>query len=231
MSKNISSIKARILEYIDLKEITKYEFYKKSKITRSVLDKNGGISEDNLTKFIAYEPGINLNWLIKGEGEMFMEPESMVEESSTKYKKATKALTTYSVPLYNLESSKGLSALFHRKSKPESYIRIPSLPRCDGAVFVIGDSMYPFLKSGDIVMYKEIHNISESLIWGEMYLISIDLDGEEYIAVKRIQKSERGQGYVKLVSQNQRHEAKDIAIERIIALALIKANIHINTMQ
>ncbi|MEM9686159.1 MAG: S24 family peptidase, partial [Bacteroidota bacterium] len=125
----------------------------------------------------------------------------------------------------------GLQALFQRDSKPESYIRIPGLPRCDGAVFVIGDHMYPFLKSGDIVMYKEIHNIPESLIWGEMYLTSIDLDGEEYISVKRIQKSDRGQDYVKLVSQNQHHEAKDIAIERIVALALIKANIHINTMQ
>lgn len=228
---NISSIKTRIIEYLDFKGITKYEFYKESKITRSVLDKNSGISEDNIIKFIAYDPAINLDWLIKGEGEMFLEPESRVSDPDSKYKKTTKISKTQSVPLYSLETSKGLVALFQEKPKPESYIRIPNLPKCDGAVFVTGDSMYPFLKSGDIVMYKEIHNIAESLIWGEMYLISIDWDREEYISVKWIQKSNRGPDYVKLVSENPQHETQDIHINRILALAMIKANIHINTMQ
>src|SRR5690625_4432461 len=67
----ISPIKNRILQYLDNKGITKYKFYVDSGITRGVLDKKSGISEDNIAKFIAYEPEINPEWLLTGKGEMF----------------------------------------------------------------------------------------------------------------------------------------------------------------
>ena len=89
--------------------------------------------------------------------------------------------------------------------------------------------MYPLLKSGDIVLYKQLHNI-EDIFWGDMYLLSIDLDGEEYITVKYIQKSDR-EGYVRLVSQNPHHADKDIEISRIRALALVKASIRMNSIR
>lgn len=66
----ISLIKKRILEYIDYKGVSKYKFYQDSGITRGVLDKKGGIAEDNVAKFVAYEPNINLEWLILGQGKM-----------------------------------------------------------------------------------------------------------------------------------------------------------------
>ena len=53
-----------------------------------------------------------------------------------------------------------------------------------------------------------------------MYLLSIDIDGEEYITVKYVQKSEH-EGYIKLVSQNQHHADKEVEISRIRAIALI----------
>ena len=89
--------------------------------------------------------------------------------------------------------------------------------------------MYPLLKSGDIVLYKQLQNI-EDIFWGDMYLLSIDIDGEEYITVKYIQKADR-EGYVKLVSQNPHHADKDVAIDRIRALALVKASIRMNSMR
>lgn len=67
----ISPIKEKILQYIDLKGISKYKFYQDSGITRGVLDKESGISEDNIAKFIAYDQTINLEWLFTGKGEMF----------------------------------------------------------------------------------------------------------------------------------------------------------------
>ena len=63
-----------------------------------------------------------------------------------------------------------------------------------------------------------------------MYLLSIDIDGEEYITVKYIQKADK-EGYVKLVSQNPHHADKDVAIDRIRALALVKASIRMNSMR
>ena len=89
--------------------------------------------------------------------------------------------------------------------------------------------MYPLLKSGDIVLYKQLNDL-EDIFWGDMYLLSIDIDGEEYITVKYIQKSER-EGYVKLVSQNPHHADKEVAVDRIRALALVKASIRMNSIR
>ena len=110
-----------------------------------------------------------------------------------------------------------------------NFIHIPNLPKCDGAIYIVGDSMYPLLKSGDIVLYKQLGDIND-IFWGDMYLLSIDIDGEEYVTVKYIQKSDR-EGYVKLVSQNPHHADKDVAINRIRAIALVKASIRMNSIR
>ena len=65
-----SPIKKRILQIIDLKEITRYEFYKKSGIARGILDQNNGISEENISKFLEYMPDISTHWLLTGQGSM-----------------------------------------------------------------------------------------------------------------------------------------------------------------
>lgn len=136
-----------------------------------------------------------------------------------------------SVPLYELDATAGLVALFADQTRraPICHIQIPDLPPCDGAVYVRGDSMYPLLKSGDIVLYKEIPNGSSGILWGEMYLLSFTIDGESYISIKYIQKAD-DERFVRLVSHNPHHSPKDIPADSIQALALIKASIRFNTM-
>ena len=136
------------------------------------------------------------------------------------------------IPLYDLEATAGLKELFSGgKSATQvlDTIKIPHLPKCDGAISITGDSMYPLLKSGDMVLYKEVP--LDSIFYGEMYLLAYQIDGwEEYITVKYVQKSELGDDYLKLVSQNQHHQPKDVKKAQITAIAIIKASIRINTM-
>lgn len=66
-----SIVKQNILQVIDIKGITKYEFYKKTRITRGILDQNNGMSEENIARFLACYPEIDANWLITGEGSMY----------------------------------------------------------------------------------------------------------------------------------------------------------------
>ncbi len=141
------------------------------------------------------------------------------------------SLPMQSVPLYSIEGTAGLVPLFtdRAQAKPINFIHIPNLPKCDGAIYIVGDSMYPLLKSGDIVLYKQLCDLND-IFWGDMYLLSIDMDGEEYVTVKYIQKSDR-EGYVKLVSQNPHHADKEVAVGRIRALALVKASIRMNSMR
>jgi hypothetical protein len=66
-------IKENILQYIELHGISKYEFYKRTGITRGVLDQKSGISEENIAKFLAYFNDISIEWLLLGKGSMFKE--------------------------------------------------------------------------------------------------------------------------------------------------------------
>ncbi len=135
-----------------------------------------------------------------------------------------------SVPLYELDATAGLVTLFAEATRPEpiSHLQIPDLPPCDGAVYVRGDSMYPLLKSGDIILYKEIKNTT-SLLWGEMYLLSFELEGDSYITIKYVQKSDT-EGCVRLVSHNSYYHPQDIPRDSIRAMALVKASVRFNTM-
>lgn len=136
-----------------------------------------------------------------------------------------------SVPLYELDATAGLVALFDGTTRqvPVGHLQIPDLPPCDGALYVRGDSMYPLLKSGDIVLYKEIPYTASSILWGEMYLLSFTLDGENYITIKYIQRADDDR-FVRLVSHNPHHSPKEIPADSIRALALVKASVRFNTM-
>ncbi len=184
------------------------------------------LSERN-KHIILQELNVNATWLETGRGPMFNE-----HRPQEVFLRATdRPMPMQSVPLYNIEGTAGLVPLFLEQQhvEPVDYIHIPNLPRCDGAIYVVGDSMYPLLKSGDIVLYKQLHSI-EDVFWGDMYLLSIDIDGEEYVTVKYLQKSDRP-GYVRLVSQNPHHADKDVPIEKIRALAFVKASIRMNSMR
>ncbi len=185
-----------------------------------------GLSSQN-RYILVQELNVNPNWLETGEGRMFNS-----EPDLTPYTRRTdNSLPLQSVPLYSVEATAGLVPLFADATRkdPLNYIQIPNLPRCDGAIYVVGDSMYPLLKSGDIVLYKQLKDFGD-IFWGDMYLLSIDIDGEEFITVKYIQKSDRV-GYIKLVSQNIHHADKEVALERVRALALVKASIRMNSIR
>ena len=169
---------------------------------------------------------VNPDWVETGEGKMFN-----AEPDLTAFNLRTdRSLPLQSVPLYSIEGTAGLVPLFNQQQQfePINYINIPTLPKCDGAIYVVGDSMYPLLKSGDIILYKQLNDVRD-VFWGDMYLLSIDIDGEEYITVKYVQKSEH-EGHIRLVSQNQHHADKEVEINRVRAVALVKASIRMHTI-
>jgi phage repressor protein C with HTH and peptisase S24 domain len=146
--------------------------------------------------------------------------------------KIDRQVTQQSIPLLDIEAVAGIVPTVEsiQELTPLSYISIPNLPKCDAAVTIVGDSMYPLLKSGDVVMFKIVNDFINDLFWGEMYLISLQSNGDDYIVVKFIQKSDLGPDYIKLVSQNKHHQDKDLKISKIRSLGLIKASIRINSM-
>lgn len=185
-----------------------------------------GLSNRNLN-ILAQEFNANPEWIETGKGKMFNSSPNMHKFLL----KTDNSIAIQSVPLYSTEGTAGLVPLFsdEHQNIPINYIHIPNLPKCDGAIYIVGDSMYPLLKSGDIVLYKQVADFND-IFWGDMYLLSIDMDGEEYVTVKYIQKAE-SDDHVKLVSQNQHHADKEIPRSRIRALAIVKASVRMNSMK
>jgi transcriptional regulator with XRE-family HTH domain len=78
-----STIKQRILQFVDNLDVSKRGFYGKTGISRGTLEGTAGITEDTLVKFIANYPNVNLIWLLTGDGDMLLsntrpEPENWI---------------------------------------------------------------------------------------------------------------------------------------------------------
>ena len=135
------------------------------------------------------------------------------------------------IPLYDLSATAGIMAIFNDLSiTPEDYLRVPHLPPVDGAIYVSGESMTPFLKSGDIIIYKKLALSLDSILWGQIYLLSFDVGGDTFTVVKYIQKSDVPER-IRLVSHNSHFEPKDIPFFSIRALAIVKASITFHTIE
>lgn len=194
---------------------------------KACVDGNNAPRFDTLQKLIIANPMISAEWLLTGQGEMFKQEDVHIYPA-----KYTEKKQEGSIKLYDLEASANLHTLFLRRDENIlGEINVPNVPVCDGAVYVKGDSMYPLLKSGDIIAYKIIKPEVQNIFYGEMYLLSIDMDGDEYLTVKYVNRSDRGEEWIRLDSFNKYYEPKDFPLASVRAMALVKLSISVHTMK
>jgi phage repressor protein C with HTH and peptisase S24 domain len=223
----------RIKQYIDFKGVRVSVFEREIGMSNgsfaSQLKNNKTIGVDKLENILKKYADINAEWLLTGQGSMLkldIESEVEVEMRELENKKSD----FQEIPLYNIQTVAGIVDLFDRNENqvPVDYIKIPKITECDGALYITGDSMYPLVKSGDIVVYKKINNPENNIIWGEMYVAYVQNDGNEYFFSRYLKRSER-ESYVEFVSQNDHHQSVEFPISSIKALALVKASVRINS--
>lgn len=233
------SIQDRIRQYISFKGITPYKFCKDLGFSLGYLDKKGAIGTDKYLKIIEYYPDINPYWLLTGKGEMLKQNNEInsydinsslnIQTVSDLGYSYDKKIEEQEINLYDINAAANLQTLFELgQQNVIGKLRIPNLPRCDGAIYLRGDSMYPLLKSGDIVIYKILNNLS-NLIFGEMYLIDYSIDGDDYLVVKYINESDID-NHIRLVSYNQHFGPIDIPLSSVRSIAIVKASVRINTL-
>lgn len=228
-------ISKRIGEFIEAVGLSYYAFENSIGASRGAISKavkdEKSIGSNVIERIISTYPQLSPNWLVTGNGEMLLSESEMPSGVTTFRLKTDVTVESQKIPLYDLEAVAGIVPLFGSsgKTKPDDYISVPHLPKCDGAVYVTGDSMRPILNSGDIVMYKILDDVKNSIFYGEMYLLGLDMGGDEYITVKYIHRSDEPE-HIKLVSENPKHQPKDVPMESIRALALVKGSIRINAM-
>lgn len=167
---------------------------------------------------------INADWLITGRGAMQKHDINIVHNPP--YRDVGKDL----IPVYDINAAANLQTLFANENMQHvlGEIKIPNAPACDGAIYVRGDSMYPLVKSGDMISYKQLHNI-DNLISGEMYVVDFELESDDFLVVKYVKWEEKG-ATLRLISYNQHHQDMVIPAESVRAIALVKIVIRLNSM-
>ncbi|AZI53867.1 S24 family peptidase [Epilithonimonas vandammei] len=198
------------------------------------ISNNSDIQSKWLLNLVENYPRYRTDWIITGAEPMLKKSnvsDADIVPVKVNRKTKDKIYEEQEVPLYDIEVAAGLKDILDNTKSQRilDMIRIPGLPKCDGALPATGDSMYPLLKAGDLVCFRRAS--FDSIFWGEMYILDLQIDDwDTILTVKFIQKSDIGEDYVKLVSQNQHHQPKDVRKDQIRAIAMVKATIRINSM-
>lgn len=212
-----SPIKQNILLYLAEKGVTSYEFYKASGVTRGILQQNNGISEDNIAKFLAYAPDVNIEWLITGKGDMLRNKEVVTQ------RKAEPALPVLEnshegIPLIPLSAMAG--AFTGETSVIEYECERYVIPAFKGADFLIpvkGDSMQPTYYPGDLVACQRVSLGDLFFQWNKTYV----LDTKQGPLIKRVRRGS-DDDHVLIVSDNAAYEPFELAKSQFYGVALVR---------
>ena len=230
---NVGEIVERAKLVLGMKKDTEFASY--LGVSRSTLSNWIARNSIDFPLLLERMKDVDYNWLLMGKGSpMHQQRHCDGEYAQSEVEilhnpKTPDIVDDRSVALYDITAAANLKTLLADKRQyVVGKIQIPSIPVCDGALYISGDSMYPILKSGDIVGFKEINSFSH-VIYGEMYLVSFVIDGDEYLAVKYINRSDK-EGCLKLVSYNPHHEPMDVPLAAINAMAIVKFSVRKNMM-
>lgn len=222
--------KDKIKQYLDYKGFSKNSFYVKTGFSLGFLDSGKSIGADKVRIIINKYPDLNLDWLILDKGDMII-TEKNDNLNIVSCEKSTKPVNNQEVPLYDISAAAGCVMLFQDANNlvPIDTIKIPNLAKCDGAIFARGDSMYPIIKSGDLILYKIMHGY-ETIIWGETYIICYESYGDCYTVVKYVKRSTTQDDTLLLLSHNEHHQPFEIHISQVKSMALVRASVRYNNM-
>ena len=218
----------RISELAKLEGITIGALEKQIGASKGVLSRaiqnNTDIQAKWLSRIVENYPDYSASWLLSGAGEAKTGIVTSFDDGNCHSK------GDQDIPLYELAAAAGFASLYQDHPQiAESYLSIPNLPPVDGAIYARGDSMTPLISSGDIVIFKKVDLSPNNILWGHIYIISYEIEGDDYTVLKYIRRSPKA-GYIRLESYNNRYNALDIPAASITALALVKASISFHTI-
>lgn len=206
--------KERMEAFISYKNLTNKGFEEKCGLGNGFVSKIGkNIRESKLELISKTFPDLNIEWIETGKGSMLLNALENEKEAHINNRTSFHAIKYY--PAVN--GSMGGVEFLDNPNESSVDIVIPGFSDCKFAVNAYGDSMYPIIKSGQIVVMMEW---KESFIdWGRIYFV-VTKNG--YRAIKYLKPSEK-EGYIKCESENATgNPAFDVEINDIHRLFLVK---------
>jgi len=209
-----STIQERILKYLDYKGISKYRFYKDTRLSNGFLDKNRSIGSDKCNEIISQYPDLNIEWMITGKGQMINTQRTEVNEPKGKYG----LQKNKGIPIIPIEAMAGLSNGDKTVIELEcEHYYVPDFQsKADFLIRISGTSMAPKYYNGDVVACKKIP--TETFIqWGKVYV----MDTIQGAICKRLFQSENGDDWVRVVSDNEKYPPFEMKKKEIRSLAIV----------
>lgn len=177
----------RILQFIVYLGISVSEFERSCNLSNGAVSKMGdNTRRSTLNKICNVYPQLNIDWLLTGKGDMLNTEQSPSLSPITDKVIADNDGNNQSPPHVikyypNVNGSMGGVQFLDDPDETVCYISIPGYSDCKFAINAYGDSMYPLIKSGQIVlMSKWLENFID---WGRIYLV---VTKSGYRVIKRL---------------------------------------------
>lgn len=214
----ISTIKKRILQFIDSQNIAKVDFFAKTRINYSNFkgkSLNSELSGDKLAEIITTYPYLNSEWLLTGNGEM------LKEDRENHFREATKMIPATGVngiPLIPINAMAGFGSGECQVLEYECdrYV-VPMFKEAEFLITVKGSSMIPKYNSGDIVACKKLALDDLFFQWNKVYV----LDTAQGALIKRVQEDKDHEGSVLIVSDNPAYPPFSLCANQIHSIAIV----------
>ena len=215
------TVKERILQFLDEKEISKTLFFNKVGISPSNFKgagKKSSIGSDLVVKILTEYPELSPEWVMLGEGEMLRAP-SKQAANDPKKEIIPSHTPQEGIPLIPIEAWAGaLSGEDYSimESDCERYI-VPSIKDADFLITVRGDSMTPRYYSGDIVACRKVFLSDLWFQWGKVYII----DTSQGSLLKKVRRGSSDET-ITLVSENPEYEPFELRKDQIYNIAIVQ---------
>ena len=169
MKNKFSTIKERVVQLVELKQVSKENFF--SKIGSTSANFRGKpqktpLNSDTIVNILSEFPDVNVNWLLTGEGEM-IKPDS----------EHGKASHYTVIPVISIDAAAGYGSgeeVVMPHHIAEGYV-IPEWTE-RGVAYIIrvsGNSMYPTHSNGDLLGCRPVKDLS-FFQWGKIYVLDTD---------------------------------------------------------
>lgn len=216
----ISTIKDRILTFLEVEGIKKADFYTSTGLSDSNFKGKNRLSQpggDMIVKILTTYPDISADWLIMGKGDMLRskeispqrkaEPAHLLPENSHE-----------GIPLIPLSAMAGAftGETSVMEYECERYV-IPAFRGADFLIPVKGDSMQPTYYPGDLVACQRIPLNDLFFQWNKTYV----LDTKQGPLIKRVRRGSDDE-HILIVSDNPAYAPFELSRAQFHGVALVR---------
>ena len=209
------TVKDRLLRFLQAEKISNSEFSRQMGLSTAYVGAmRKSMPEDKVARLVELYPNLNRDWLLYGEGEMYLPP--------AKNSGLPDDMSEYVVPLLPVEAYAGNLQMWSQGVTLADCDRMMSpVKGAEFAIKVSGDSMEPFVFSGMYIFIKKI-NDRAFIPWGNPMVI----DTENGVLLKVVFPSDEGTGYIEAKSYNPKYPPIQIPKESVYGLYRIVATIN-----